>query len=312
MDRRLNILLELRCLYHLPTEVLCLITNYAKYRTVRGDCRKILSIGERYSRGPTSLAYSKDTTELLVLDGGRSEIQVYSPISMRLIRQWGTTGFNPGELQSPRGFCVDHRSGHVIVSDQHRIQEFTLDGRFIRRIGSKSDGVHSPWGVSIDSQSRMLYVAEFGSHRVSVFSLEDGRFVRCFGCRGNGDDQLFNPMGLHFDEERKLLLIVENGNHRVRVVNPQDGSLVRMIGYGAGEGNMNLLQPSEVTVDENGDVLITDTSNNRIQVFSLFTGQYVRNYTSTTIYHPTGICLDPNVDRLFVSEFGNHSISIFE
>ena len=62
-----------------------------------------------------------------------------------------------------------------------RIQIFTSDGKFLRMIGGRGQGIKSSVGVVVDA-SGMVYVSDTS---VSVFTPE-GQFVTSFGSRSQG------------------------------------------------------------------------------------------------------------------------------
>lgn len=322
MDRQLFGLLDgLSVLKHLPSALLGQIVKYAVLPSVQGRFVDMFEVDIRYC-GLSSIACSRDGTELLVLNDCNC-MQVFSLVDghgFRLLRSWGSEGSGPGQFIKPRSICVDKKTGNVLVADfgNHRVQEFHLDGTFVRSIGNVEPGqLVSPWGVAVDSVARLIYVSEVGNHRISVFSLEDGRFVHCFGSQGTGDSEFTSPLGLHFDEERQLLLIADCTNHRVVVVR-SDGSLVRILGDGSyGSGENQLSCPQNVTMDGSGEVLVPDCGNNRIQVFCIETGQPLRRFGSPGhegghLRFPTGVWWNPVSGRLSIIEWGTRRISIFE
>jgi len=141
----------------------------------------------------------------------------------------GTAGRRKGEFSEPRGLAVDH-SGHVYVAEKlnHRIQELTTDGRFVRRWGShRGDGTPGlgngefdlPYTVAIDGAGN-LYVADVLNNRIQKFS-PDGRFIARYGHNG-GDGTAgaapgeFNePYGVATDC-RSTVYVSEEGNARVQ------------------------------------------------------------------------------------------------
>lgn len=310
----LDRLQDLDFLYILPVTLLQIVAAYASTWPIKGHrVGKIrFNYGEFY---PSSVACSENTGELLVLGSGNVHVRVYSVVDMRLLRTWGQHGTGREQLISPNGVCVDEKSGHVIVVDtgNHRLQEFHLDGTFIRSIGggkgSRPGELNGPQGVSMDTRTRLIYVSEHYNHRISVFSLEDGRFIRCFGSIGSRDDQLKNPSGIHFDEVRQILFIADFHNHRVKLVNP-DGSLVGIM------EDSRFGDPIDVTVDssqEGGDVYVVDTRNRSIHIVSLSREYKTASVRSFGYLHfPSGACRDHCTGRLFVTEWGNNCISIFE
>jgi DNA-binding beta-propeller fold protein YncE len=90
----------------------------------------------------------------------------------------GRAGRANGEFRLPYSVAVDPQ-GHVYVADtgNNRLQEFTLSGRFIQRLGHNGgDGTpgtapgefSTPYGVAIDCFGD-VYVSDEGNDRVQVF-----------------------------------------------------------------------------------------------------------------------------------------------
>ena len=63
--------------------------------------------------------------------------------------------------------------GHIIVADRdnHRIQIFSADGKFLHKFGWKGDGdgqLNDPHGLAI-TRDGSIVVADFRNNRVQVF-----------------------------------------------------------------------------------------------------------------------------------------------
>lgn len=70
----------------------------------------------------------------------------------------------------------DSRRGHIFVADfyNHRIQEFTSDGQFVRTFGEKGTGkdqFERPVDLAFDAEGT-LYVVDFGNNRIQLFAPE--------------------------------------------------------------------------------------------------------------------------------------------
>lgn len=327
-DGLFKLLESFKALRHLPIEILRLIVTYTVLPPIQGHFLGRVGHTDRFYGILVSLAISKATGDIFLVDCAYTCLQVFRRADADYIFSaiLGSTGTGPREYRDPRCIDVDQVTDHILVADfsNHRVQELKCDGTFIRFIGngegSKPGQLSAPWGLAVDNETRLLYVSEHYNHRISVFSLENGHFVHCFGTRGDGDDQFEQPSGLHFDHYRKLLLIADRGNHRVKVVRP-DGSLVHMLGVGIPESIGNMVSnpritPLDVTVDARGEVFVTDWTNHRIQVFCIYTGQHLRSLGSKgsrdgQLYFPSGIWWDPETGRLFVSS-RNKRVSIFQ
>jgi len=103
----------------------------------------------------------------------------------------------------------------------------------------------------------------------------DARIKLTIGTRYSSDaDGVFRyPMGLDFDHHRGLLLVVDFNNHRVQVFSCDDrddsGSFVSKFGE-KGDQPGQFQKPLDLVIDHDHDrILITDSCNNLVQVWSL-------------------------------------------
>lgn len=131
MDRNLFALLEdLSVLRHLPTAILGLVVKYVILPPVQGRLVGHIALtssdsgsgghiinGGPFGDGGSAVTCSEATGELLVLDTCNNRVQVFSLADMSFIREWGTRGSEPGQFDTPRGICVDEKTGRVLVAD---------------------------------------------------------------------------------------------------------------------------------------------------------------------------------------------------
>ena len=91
---------------------------------------------------------------------------------------------------------------YIADKDNHRIQVFTDEGKFLRQFGTKgmnNGELYVPMSITIDNAG-LVYVTERGNHRISVFTSE-GTFLTSFGgVKGNGPKQLNRPRGIAVDD----------------------------------------------------------------------------------------------------------------
>ena len=175
-----------------------------------------------------------DLGHVYVADHDNNRVVKLSPTG-RFMAIWGrnggdgTAGSGRGEFNLPRGVAVDH-SGHVFVAEKanNRIQEFTSEGRFIRRWGAHGgDGTPGsgngefrvPYTIAIDGAGDM-YVTDVLNHRIQKFG-PTGRFIARYGHNG-GDGtpgtapgEFEEPYGVATDC-RSNVYVTEEGTARVQ------------------------------------------------------------------------------------------------
>ena len=148
----------------------------------------------------------------------------------------------------------------------------------------------SPWGVAIDENTNLIYVAEGqDSCRVSIFS-ETGEFINTFT---HQDMKQPHSIAIHRDN----LYVTDDGVHAVFQFKIEvDMRLVAKLGS-EGSGIGQFYSPRGLTVSTNGDVFVADSSNNRIQILddSL---HFQREITHQTMKHPHDVKLTP--DEVYV------------
>ena len=91
-----------------------------------------------------------------------------------------------------------------------KAQTFTLDGQFLQKFGIGQ--LQHPSSIAIDVD--IVYVAEYGHHRVSVFS--EGKFLKSFGAMGEAQGQFNGPYGVAVDANG-FVLVADQSNNRVQI-----------------------------------------------------------------------------------------------
>ncbi len=137
-----------------------------------------------------------------------------------------------GHLDSPSGVCAS--ADVVVVSDlsARRLSVFQrTGGSRLRRFGveGRGDGqLISPLGLCFMPGNRHVAVADYGNHRVSVFSV-DGEFVRHVGV-----GSLMHPWGVACSATGELV-VADTGHRRIAVF-ASSGELLRTLGDGDFKG----------------------------------------------------------------------------
>jgi len=184
----------------------------------------------------------------------------------------------PWQMIGPYGIAIDSK-GMVYVADQRVGAIFifnteTHDTELIRN-GYEA---HFGWinGLAIDDDDR-LFVSDGKMHRVLIFNTK--REVENQIAEG-----LEDPVGLAIDTTNRFLYVVDTQQDQVIVYDADTLKLLRRIGTGG--KNHFLTSPGDfgapqgAAVDGDGNLYVTDTMNNRVEIF--------------------------DADGNFISEFGKH------
>ena len=194
----------------------------------------------------------------------------------------------PGIFNMPAGIAFDgHASGggagagtgRIAVADalNHRVQVFDKSGKLAFAVGERGSDpgqLRTPKGVAFGPDGHLAVVEE-GNHRVSLYMMNGGNsatFVRTFGKRGKGAGELNFPVAVATrmpasEDEEHEWAVVDQSNHRINFYGP-DGMFLRSVGgpvKSKAPGQFN--SPSAVAFGPEGDMMVADTKNNRVQLF---------------------------------------------
>jgi DNA-binding beta-propeller fold protein YncE len=140
--------------------------------------------------GPTRVAVDDATGNVLVVDSGNNQIQVFGPGGVSATQ---LTTFGSGELSAPYGIAIDQTSHAVYVSDagNNRIARYTTDGlptptytldiTYSGPLAGAGSGQVGSFAspIALDPNNGNLLVADTGNLRVSRFT-SSGAFVGSF------------------------------------------------------------------------------------------------------------------------------------
>jgi DNA-binding beta-propeller fold protein YncE len=200
----------------------------------------------------------------------------------------------PFQLIGPYGIAIDSK-GQVYVADQRVGGVFifnteTRDTQLIRNGYDAHFGLVN--GLAIDDNDR-LFVSDGKLHRVLIFNAKHQ-------VENQIAEGLVDPVGLALDTENRLLYVVDTQQDQVIVYDADTFKPLRRIGTG---GKTHFLTtpgdfaaPQGVAVDKEGDVYVTDTLNDRVEIFDAdgkFISTFGQNGDGPGYFaRPKGIAVD--------------------
>jgi RHS repeat-associated protein len=266
-------------------------------------------------------AIAKDAEgNLWVADTANNRVEEFSS-GGTYIQKFGTVGTGNGQLKSPKGIAVDSE-GRVWVVDtgNNRIQLFSNTGTYLFQFGtlgsleSNSSFVYfkEPTGIAYLSKDNRMLVADTGNNRIQEFSANsEVRYQGKFGSNGSGNLQLNKPEGIAVDSSLPThVWVADTGNNRVKEFDEWGGGYVTQFGL-LGSGNGQLNKPKGVAIDSEGNVLVADGGNSRVQSFSS-SGTYQFQFGTVgtgekQMKAPAALTLDGSNDA-YVLDTGNNRI----
>lgn len=276
------------------------------------------SPGQSTLNSPTGLFYDYVTQRLYVADTGNNRILVFASTITEngqtadyVLGQANFTSGGPSltrsGLASPEAISVNTSTGAVAVADRdnnrvlvwstiptvnNKTADFVLgqanftSGNF----GTSATALHTPRGLSFDSNTGYLYVADTDNNRVVIWTAAItnnnqaanrvlGQTSLTSGGTSAASAQTLNqPARVSVGSSSSVVFVADTGNNRALIyqsailTNGQAASVVAgqssFSATSAATSQSGLNTPSAITVDStNGRAYIADTANNRIVVY---------------------------------------------
>ena len=164
------------------------------------------------------------------------------------------------------------------------------------------------YGIAVNTNGTIVLTDNKG-HCVYVFD-KNGNCLRKIKSVGSNTGQFKYPDRISFLNDNEVL-IADFGNCRIQRLNIQTGTIVKSFGkFGKGKGELS--NPIDVTVNDEGSLVVTERDNNRIQVMSK-EGESIFTFGDKgpeKLCKPT--CCIPYKNMFLVSDRDNHCIKAFD
>ncbi len=288
---------------------------------------------------PYAVGYDSPTNRLFIAEAGNNRVLVFSGSvallsdGMNATKEIGqaagaaafttaTANTTQAGLNVPRGIHFDDTHSLLYVSQftgnrvsvfSGSVAQLTNGMNAIKVLGqpiftslaavSNQAGLNGPNAIFVDEPNNKLYVSQATGNRVSVFdvaTIADGEGA--VDVIGEVDDTYAAPGPAY------LKSTANNGSNRVGLSSPQGLAL-------------------DTT---NNRLFVSDTVNNRILEYDLTSGHLPSDYladhvlgqplywlnavgtTQFSLSSPTGLAFDPTGNTLFVSDFTNNRIMVYD
>jgi tripartite motif-containing protein 71 len=243
---------------------------------------------------------------------------------------WSTTGDPAEPLDDPTYPAIDP-DGNVWVPDGRngRFQIFSPDGTLLEVWGEPGSaeaqfnfleagfGGYGEGAITFDDAGN-FYVVDTGNYRVQKFG-PDRRFLNAWGEKGTGNGQFVGALDVAVDPQGRVYVVDagrgDNPDEAPAIqVFDADGRFLAAWGeHGSGQGQ--LIDPSGLAIDANGDVWVADFGNNRVQQFSpdgtFLTAWGESGSKAGQFFNLTDVAVDAH-GRIWVSDWRNGRVQVFE
>ncbi len=219
------------------------------------------------------------------------------------------------QLLRPYGVTVDSE-GNIYVADQGVGAIFIFPKSLKGEVHLIKNGVDAPLqtinGLAFDDDTGRLFVTEVRSHQVMVLNKQHQPIAEF------GTGVLVSPAGIAIDEANRLAYVVDTQQDQVLVFDADKYTLLRRIGTAGKKhtltspGNFSL--PTDVAVDSNGNVYVTDTLNDRVEIFDA-DGNFISQFGSPGdgpgyFARPKGIAIDRD-GHIWVTDEMQSRVQVF-
>lgn len=200
----------------------------------------------------------------------RSDVEAESKLMKILI---GAGPHNPYDrLRKPHGVAVDSQ-GRVLVTDTElqALIRFDRDNRRMDVFGTTGAyRLGIPLGVEVAADGR-IFVASSANGEIVAFD-DEGKVAGVYGRGG----RLKNPTDIALFPGGQKLYVADSKAHEIVVFDLTTGKRSFAFGRrGEGEGEFNF--PTALVFDPEGNLLVVDQLNSRVQLFSE-DGEYLDSF----------------------------------
>ena len=217
------------------------------------------------------------------------------------------TGKSDSIMALGRPWDVDHVRGRLYVSDKafRRIVVVDLENRRMDLVEDRTGGsLANPGGIFVDTAG-YKFIADRERRGILVFDQADA-FVRAYEA---GPE--FEPIDVVAFGDR--IFAADVGTESIKVFDRRSGAVIETIG-GQGESEGTFRFPTHLTVDDAGNVFVTDFLNFRVQEFDA-DGKFVRTIGEPGDFpgampRPKGIAVDRD-GHLYVVDSAFEIVQIF-
>ena len=216
------------------------------------------------------------------------------------------------QLAEPYGLAVDSKN-NLYVADQKvgAIFIFNTETRDVDLIKNKT---HAHFdriiGLAMDDNDR-LFVSDPGLHHILVFDANHK-------AEDIITEGMVEPGGLVIDKENRLLYVADVELDQVLVYDADSFKLLRKIGTTGHKHELttpgDFSKPSAVAVDQDGNLYVCDTLNNRVEIFDA-DGKFISTFGKAGdgpgyFARPKGVAIDSD-GHIWVADGMQDRVQVF-
>jgi sugar lactone lactonase YvrE len=198
-----------------------------------------------------------------------------------------------GDFENPMDKPMDVASttSFTYVSDTNnkQIEVFDKTGGLLFHFGEDGTGKGQfkfPYGIAVDKMGR-VFVADLYNGKISIHD-EKGKFLEYFAEEYSKNKTISAPAALRIIDEKVYVTDIKANK---ALVFDMEGKLLLEIGkQGTKDGEFNA--PNGITADNEGNIYVVDTGNQRVQTFDK-TGKFKKVINGSNDGKGTSVFVNP-------------------
>jgi len=224
----------------------------------------------------------------------------YDNLPFQLMRTYGVGVDSKGLI-----YAADQAVGAIFIFDPAKKDHVELIGN------GRQASFDMIVDIAMDDDDR-LFVSDARQHHVLQFNARHQHEATI------GSDVLVRPAGLAIDRENRFLYVVDTGNDVVDVFDADNFKYLRQLGKPSRKHDQTdpglFSLPEAVAVDRSGNVYVTDTFNNRVEIFDA-DGEFISTFGKNgdgpaDLERPKGIAIDSD-GHVWVVDAAQNRIKVF-
>ncbi|CAF0772635.1 unnamed protein product [Adineta steineri] len=195
---------------------------------------------------------------------------------------------------------------HININTKWKQHGITFAGGNGR--GNQLNQLSNPRGIYVDDDHQTIFISDYGNHRIVEWECgaQSGEVVAGGNGYGNRSDQFNYPSDVIVDKKNDSLIICDYGNGRVVRWSRQNTT--------NGETVISNIDCSRVTMDNNGDLYVSDCIKNEVKRWkqgetegTKVAGGYGQGNHLNQLHCPSYIFVDED-HSVYVSDCLNHRV----
>ena len=257
--------------------------------------------------GPHGVVITKNE-EIVVAECNANCITILNKEGKK-VKSFGTKGTKEGQFTNPRGVAISH-DGHILVTDNDRLQKLTFEGDCVKSVGSSETG-NGPLqfnNPTVHPTTGQIFIADTNNHRIQVLN-KNLTYSHSFGKRGSSSEQFQYPYDVTFDNEG-YLYVADTRNNCIKKFASTGQHISTFSSEGSNPGQIK--DPTSIIIDNNL-LYVSERVNNCISIFDT-NGCFIhcfgkRGSGEGEFIRPRGITVD-SLGNLYVSDHCNNRLVV--